>query len=157
MRSSFLLRESENFLLPQISNSSCQFLRLSNISKTFSIPEMLYIPQICQRPCLSVDISEIFFIPLIYPVSSLFLRDSKISSIFRSINYFSPNWPTGLIQSSSSKVSLSVCVSVCLSPSHAILPGEQRRCQGSKAGLHRGITTSRNVHNYDWQSPTPIN
>ena len=47
-----------------------------------------------------------------------------------------------------------------LSPSHAILPGEQRRSQGSKAVSHCGISTlnkctSRNVHHYDWQSHPP--
>ena len=88
LRSSFLLRESEIFLLSQIANSSCLFIRLSNISNTFSIPENLYIPPICQRPSLSIDISEIVFIRLIYQVSYLFLRDSKISSIVRYIIFF---------------------------------------------------------------------
>ena len=37
------------------------------------------------------------------------------------------------------------CLYVCLSPSHAILPGEQRRSQGSKAVLHRGISTLKKI------------
>ena len=48
-------------------------------------------------------------------------------------------------------VAMSVCCGLCvvcclLSPSHAILPGEQRRSQGSKAVSHCGLSTLKNAH-----------
>ena len=56
---------------------------------------------------------------------------------------FLPNRLTGPIRSSSRKV----CPWLgTLSPSHTILPGEQRRSQGRKAVSHRGISTLKNVH-----------
>ena len=48
----------------------------------------------------------------------------KSSNVIR----FSPNWPTGPFWSSSRKV----CVCVYVSLSHAMLPGELSRLQGSK-------------------------
>ena len=67
-----------------------------------------------------------------------------------SFREFSPNRPTGSIWSSSYNVRPYVCC--ILSPSHAILPGEQMRSQGSKAVSHRGICTLKKVtHNY-WLS-----
>ena len=54
---------------------------------------------------------------------------------------FSPNRPTGSICSSSRDVRPCVVICCLLSPSQAILPGEQRRSQGSKAVSYRGIST----------------
>ena len=62
---------------------------------------------------------------------------------------FSPNRPLGRF---GLVVVMSVCVSVCLSPSHAIVPGEQRRSQGSKSVSHRGIDTLKNVTLNYWPS-----
>ena len=54
---------------------------------------------------------------------------------------FSRNRPTGPIQS----CSRNVCPWLDgMSPSHAILPGEQRRSQGIKAVSHCGISTLKN-------------
>ena len=54
---------------------------------------------------------------------------------------FSLNRPTKQIRSSSCKVCPWGTCWLTLSPSHAILPGEQRRSEGSKAVSHRGLST----------------
>ena len=59
---------------------------------------------------------------------------------------FSPSRPTGWVWSSSRDVRpLFVCC--LLSPSHAILPGEQRSSYGSKAVSQHGISTLKKIYN----------
>ena len=67
--------------------------------------------------------------------------DSSIDTM----NFFAGGWvETNFHQLSPlGRFGLEVAMSVrcCLSPSHAILPGEQRRSQRSKAVSYRGIST----------------
>ena len=67
----------------------------------------------------------------------------------------SPNRPTGPIQSSSRDVRPFICC-LLLSPSHVILLGEQRRSQGSKAVLHRGISTLKKCTSRKKYAISPI-
>ena len=74
---------------------------------------------------------------------TIFIGKGSVLS-YKSITLqFSPNRPTGPIRFSSCDVRVPVCV---LSPSHVILPGEQRRSQRSKAVLHRSISTLKKMY-----------
>ena len=66
----------------------------------------------------------------------LYMPDSP-KNIFK---YFSPNRPTGPIWSRSRDARV-----LLLSPSHAILPGEQRRSLGSKAISYQASVPWKNV------------
>ena len=120
-------------------------LIISSFQKAiYFVPIWLWIMSCSSNLCFSLAL------PLIQNEKSRkretlnLLKDanSSTNTMYIYVHQICPLGQYGLVVA----MSVYMCLFVCVSPSHAILPLEQKRSQGSKAVSHHGINTLKKCY-----------